>query len=166
MLNNLLYWKHRQVIPQQPELITKILTEFHSSPIGGHSGVARTKARIASQFFWPTMNKDICYFVSKCLICQQAKTATTHLAGLLQPLPIPNQIWEDIAMDFIIGLPLSNGYTVIFVVIDRLSKYCHFAPLRADYTSSKVAETFMQHFVKLHGIPRSIVFGQGQGIHK
>lgn len=103
------------------------------------------------------MHKDIRNFVSQCLTCQQAKTATTVPAGLLQPLPIPTQICEDVAMDFITGLPPSNRYTVVMVVIDRFSKYGHFAPLRADYSSQKVAETFMSVVVKLHGIPKSIV---------
>jgi hypothetical protein len=104
------------------------------------------------------MSKDIAKFVSECLICQQVKSASTLPAGLLQPLPIPSQIWEDIAMDFITGgFPMSHGFTVIFVVIDRLSKYAHFAPLKTDFTSAKVADTFMHNVVKLHGIPESIV---------
>lgn len=60
-------------------------------------------------------------------------------------------------MDFITGLPSSNGFTVTLVVIDQLSKYTHFAPLKSDYSSLKVAETFMRTVVKLHGIPKSIV---------
>jgi hypothetical protein len=96
-------------------------------------------------------------FVSKCLICQQTKHATTLPAGLLQPLPIPAQIWEDIAMDFITGLPPSQGFTVTFVVVDRLSKYAHFFPLKADFSSLKVAEVFFHNVVKLHGFPSSIV---------
>lgn len=60
-------------------------------------------------------------------------------------------------MDFITGLPPSNGYTVILVVVDRLSKYGHFAPLKADFSSLKVAETFMHSVVKLHGFTKSIV---------
>lgn len=60
-------------------------------------------------------------------------------------------------MDFITRLPPSNGYTVILVVVDRLSKYGHFAPLKADFSSLKVAETFMHSVVKLHGFPKSIV---------
>ena len=93
--HDMLFWKNRLVIPQQPELIKRILTEFHSSTLGGHAGVTRTKARIATQFFWATMTKDIKEFVSQCLVCQQAKHSTTLPAGLLQPLPIPQQIWED-----------------------------------------------------------------------
>ncbi|PNX73909.1 hypothetical protein L195_g029819, partial [Trifolium pratense] len=152
-----LFWKDRLVVPAQPSLIAQILTEFHASPIGGHSGILCTKARICQQFYWPNMSKDIVKSVSECLICQQAKSASTLSAGLLQPLPIPSRIWEDIAMNFITGLPMSHSLTVIFVVIDRLSKYAHFAPLKTDFTSAKVAETFMHSVVKLHGIPKSIV---------
>jgi hypothetical protein len=113
--------------------------------------------RLASHFWWSSMSKDIRLFVSHCLICQQAKSATTALAGLLQPLPIPSQIWEDVSMDFITGLPPSNGFTVIMVVVDRLSKYSHFVPLKSDFTSAKVAEAFLHHVVKLHGFPKSLV---------
>jgi len=60
-------------------------------------------------------------------------------------------------MDFITGLPLSKGYTVIIVVIDRLPKYGHFHPLKNDYTSLQVPEAFMHSAVKLHGIPKTIV---------
>ncbi|WVZ07117.1 hypothetical protein V8G54_020463 [Vigna mungo] len=76
--------------------------------------------------------------------------AHTLSAGLLQPLPILEQIWDDIAMDFTIGLPSSSGFTVILVVIDRLSKYAHFPPI-------KVAEVFVKMVVKLHGILKMIV---------
>lgn len=88
---------------------------------------------------------------------QQVKSITTPTVGLLQPLVILNHIWEDIAMDFITGLPCSRGFTVIFVVIDKLSKYGHFMPLKADFISLKVAETFIHSVFKLHGLPKTIV---------
>ncbi|GJU68618.1 ty3-gypsy retrotransposon protein [Tanacetum coccineum] len=88
---------------------------------------------------------------------QRAKTSQLHPAGLLSPPPIPNQVWEDVAMDFITSLPNSHGYTIIMVVIDRLSKYAHFTPLHAQFTAPQVATLFVQTVVKLHGIPWSIV---------
>ncbi|WVY91245.1 hypothetical protein V8G54_036759 [Vigna mungo] len=156
-VDNLLLWKGRLVIPQSHVLIQQILHEFHSSLMGGHAGFTRTLARIAAQFYWKGMNKDVQQFVQACLICQQAKMSHTLPAGLLQPLPIPEQIWEDIAMDFITGLPPSNGFTVILVVVDRLSKYGHFSPLKADYSSKSVVENFVKSVVKLHGILKTIV---------
>jgi hypothetical protein len=103
------------------------------------------------------MKKDIQQYVQTCVVCQQVKTSNTLPAGLLQPLPIPSQVWDYVAIDFITGLPLSYGYTTILVVIDRLSKYAHFLPMKTDYTSKSVAEIFMHNIVKLHGMPKSIV---------
>jgi hypothetical protein len=153
---NLLFWQERLVIPDNSTLIQKILFEFHSSPIGEHSSITRTMARIASQFYWPHMRQHIVAFIKHCVICQQAKTTTITPAGLLTPLPIPTLVWADIAMDFITGLPPSNGFTVILVVIDRFTKYAHFFPLKSDFDSKKVAEIFMQNILKLHGMPSSI----------
>jgi hypothetical protein len=81
--NEMLYWRQRLVVPPSPSLIQTILQEFHSSMLGGHSGIARTKAHIASQFTWPSMSKDIPLFVTNCLVCQQAKASTAAPAGFL-----------------------------------------------------------------------------------
>jgi hypothetical protein len=72
------------------------------------------------------MRKDLKKFIREYEICQQNKYENTSPAVLLQPLPIPTQIWSDISMDFIEGLPLSHGHSMILVVVDRLSKYNHF----------------------------------------
>jgi len=66
-------------------------------------------------------------------------------------------IWEEINMDFIVRLPKLNGYDAILVVLDRLSKYGHFVPLKHPYSARSVVEVFTREVVKLHGIPTSIV---------
>lgn len=78
-------------------------------------------------------------------------------AVLLQPLPIPTQIWSDISMDFIEGLPLSNGHTVIMVIVHCLSKYAHLVPFKHPFTATTVAKAFVNNVIHLHGIPTSIV---------
>ena len=99
--------------------------------------------RVAHLVYWPSMRSDIRKYVRQCIACQQAKISQLSSAGLLEPLPIPAQIWEDISMDFIIGLPPIKGNLVILVVVDRLSKYEHFIPLADNFTSSRVAKVFV-----------------------
>ena len=77
----LLYWKHRLVMPAESPLIQQILTEYHSSPIGGHVGITRTTICISAQFYWPNMRKDVQKFIAECVICQQAKHLNTLPAG-------------------------------------------------------------------------------------
>lgn len=66
-------------------------------------------------------------------------------------------LWEDVALDFIVGLPKSKGCTTILVVVDRLSKYAHFGSLPKSHTAGQVAELFCTMVIQLHGVPRSII---------
>ncbi|GJR27952.1 putative mitochondrial protein [Tanacetum coccineum] len=68
------------------------------------------------------MSKDVKTFVRKCDICQRNKPNLEAYPRALQPLPIPDKVWQDVSMDFIDGLPSSHGKTLILVVVDRLTK--------------------------------------------
>jgi hypothetical protein len=109
-------------------------------------------------FFWDGMKQDICNFVAECDVCQCNKGEKIKSSGTLQLLPIPPCIWKDISMDFITGLPKSGNKSIIMVVVDRLSKYAHFYALQHPFTTSMVAQIFMNQVFKLHGMPHSIVF--------
>ena len=155
--NGVLYYKGRLVIPRTSPLIATIIGEFHNSPIGGHSGETKTYQRMASELFWVGMRKDVARFVQECPICQQHKYLATTPAGLLQPIPLPAQVWDEVTMDFIEGLPRSDGIDTILVVVDRLSKYAHFIGLKHPFTAATVAAIFVREVIKLHGIPNSII---------
>jgi hypothetical protein len=103
------------------------------------------------------MRSFIKQYIQECETCQRNKSENVHPAGLLQPLPVPHQIWEDISMDFIDGLPKSSGKNVIFVVVDRLSKYAHFIAMSHPYTASSIAQAFFDNVFKFHGMPKTIV---------
>lgn len=107
--------------------------------------------------YWNGIKRDVQNFVTGCEVCKQNKYEALSPAGLLQSLPIPTQVWDDIAMDFISGLPKATVHDTILVVVDRFTKCCHFLLLSHPYTTNSVAELFVHEVVRLHGFPKSIV---------
>ncbi|GAU23118.1 hypothetical protein TSUD_305660 [Trifolium subterraneum] len=152
-----LFYHGRLVLSSKSPSIPLLLEEFHSTPMGGHSGYLRTYRRLAENLYWVGMQRHVKEFVKTCNVCQRQKYAATTPGGLLQPLPIPNGVWEDLSIDFITGLPKSRGYEAVLVVVDRLSKYSHFILLKHSYTAKSIAEIFVKEIVRLHGIPQSVV---------
>jgi hypothetical protein len=157
ILDGLIFVKGKLFIPSKSDFKQTLLEEFHSSPLGGHSGVHRTFGRLQENVFWHGMRKEVSEFVKACLVCQQTKPMTHSPYGLLQPLPIPDRVWEDISLDFVIGLPSFQTNTVILVVVDRLSKAAHFGMLPTQFTAVRVADLFAKMICRLHRMPRSIV---------
>lgn len=149
--------KSKIVVPQNIDLRNDILEWLHGSGQAGHSGRDATIQRVKSLFYWKGLAKDIQNYLRSCRVCQSCKYDTAASPGLLQPLPIPEAIWIDISMDFVEGLTVSFGKSVILVVVDRLSKAAHFMALAHPYTAASVAQTFLDNVFKLHGFPRSIV---------
>lgn len=95
--------------------------------------------------------------VLECDVCQRCKGEHVAYPGLLQPLPLPSRAWEHITIDFIEGVPKSEGKNTIFVIVDRFSKYAHFLSLSHPFTVVQVARLFMDNIYRLHGLPTSIV---------
>ncbi|KAJ0640342.1 putative nucleotidyltransferase, Ribonuclease H [Helianthus annuus] len=156
-MDGLLKRKQKLVVGADVELRKRLIHLCHSSSMGGHSGVHATYQRLKSFFYWKGQIKQIRELIRNCNTCQQAKPDHAAYPGLLQPLPIPTEVWADISMDFITGLPKSQGKEVIFVVVDRLTKYAHFMPLSHPFTALQVAQLFLDNVFKLHGWPSTIV---------
>lgn len=110
--------------------------------------------------YWSGIKQGVEDFVKQCQICQQAKHENNHPSDTLQPLPAPDDAWEEFTMYFIEDLPKSETYNVILVIVDRLTKYAHFLPLRHPFTTTQVAKSFLDNVVKLHGVLRSNVSDQ------
>lgn len=109
-------------------------------------------------FWWPNKKQDVAEFIARCLVCQKVKIEHRKPGGELQPLPVPEWKWEDIAMDFVTGLPKTQGQKdAIWVIIDRLSKSAHFVAIKTTWGVQKLAEIFIHEIVCLHGTPKSIV---------
>lgn len=144
-------------VGENSSLRTKIIAALHASAIGGHSGTQATYQRIKRVFYWKGLKQDVHDFVQQCQVCQQAKHELLHPSGLLQPLPVPEGVWQDLTMDFVEGLPKSNGYDTILVVVDRFSKYAHFIAVKHPFTAQSIAKLFLDNIVRLHGMPKTIV---------
>jgi hypothetical protein len=155
--NDSLWYKDGLYLCKKSQLKQKVLLELHTSPIRGHSGFLKTYHRVKKDFFGDGLKTDVQRFVAECLVFQQNKVETIKTPGLLQPLSIPSQCWEEVSMDFITRLPKSEGKSVIMVIVDRLTKYTHFCSLSHPFKASTIATAFMETVQNLHGIPKIIV---------
>ncbi|KAL0554375.1 hypothetical protein IC582_008294 [Cucumis melo] len=155
--NDELTFDGRLCVPEDSAVKEELLKEAHSSPFAMHPGSTKMYQDLRCVYWWRNM-REVADFVSRCLVCQQVKAPRQRPAGLLQPLSGPGWKWESVSMDFITGLfKTLKGYTVIWVVVDRLTKSAHFVPGKFTYTASKWGQLYMTEIVRLHGVPVSII---------
>jgi hypothetical protein len=96
-------------------------------------------------------------YVSRCTTYNKAKSRLNP-HGLYMPLPVPSVPWEDISLDFVLGLPRTKrGRDIIFVVVDRFSKMAHFIPCHKSDNASHVTDLFFTEIIRLYGVPNTIV---------
>lgn len=152
-----LFYKGGLYVPKDLQIINKFMHLLHSSLEGGHSGVDKTLYRVRRNFFWPRLKRSMKKFVPRCDNCQRVKVEQSLPSGLLQPLLVPEKPWLDISIDFIKDMSISKGHAMIWMIIDRLTKYSHFVSFAHPYSAKPIAQLFLQHIFRLHGFPQTIV---------
>jgi transposase InsO family protein len=158
----ILWFKNRLVVPKVPELRQRILDESHTSWYSIHPRSNKMYQDLKSRFWWTKMKIEIARYVARCDICQRVKAIHLRSTRPLQSLPIPEGKWEDISMDFIIGLPkTSKGYDSIWVIVDCFTKVAHFLPMRTLYPTKTYVELYIARIMSLHGVPKTIVSDRG-----
>jgi len=154
---NLLLNENRWYIHKHEGLRRMIMKAEHDSKIAGHFGTYKTIGRARANFYWPKMDENITEYVRSCDVCQRNKVIRHKKYGLLEHLEVPMRPWTAISMDFIVGLSKSDGYTKIWIMVDRFSKMAHFIPIRTEEHIKELALTFVKEIWRLHGLPKSIV---------
>ncbi|KAI2644474.1 Transposon Tf2-6 polyprotein [Labeo rohita] len=139
----------------------EVLQWGHDSTLAGHPGVQRTISFISRAFWWRTLQRDIQEYVQACNICARSKTINAPSTGELQPLPVPKRPWTHISLDFVTGLPKSQGKNTILTIVDRFSKAVHLVALSGLPSAKTTAELILEHVVRLHGFPKDIVSDRG-----
>jgi hypothetical protein len=134
-----------------------ILREAHRTPYSVHPGENKMYQDLKKIYWWKRLKVDVAKYVASCSVCQQEKAEHKRPPGLLQPPEVPMWTWDDIAMDFVVGLPRTpRGKDAIWVVVDRLSKVAHFIPIRTTISATDLAPLYVREIVRLHGVLKTI----------
>jgi hypothetical protein len=160
--NRTLWLGKRLCVPNVKPFRELILQEAHDSAYSIHPSSTKMYKDLKTKYWWYDMKRDIAEYVSLCDTCQRVKAEHQRLVKLLQPLKIPEWKWEEIRMDFIVGLSRTQaGYDSIWVIVDKLIKVAHFIPVKTSYPGAKLAELYMSKIVCLHRVPKKIVSDRG-----
>ncbi|QRW23694.1 Retrotransposable element Tf2 protein [Rhizoctonia solani] len=157
---DLLWYRGKLVVPDSEALKERLLREFHDSPLAGHPGQQRTLELLSRNYWWPGMKSSAKEWVECCPTCQANRRAHNPVIAL-KPLEVPPFPFHTISYDFITGFPKSEGHDAILVVIDSFSKLGHFIPTLKKVSAKGLADLFVSHIWKLHGLPIKTISDRG-----
>ena len=152
-----------------PQGLTRrmLLQNVHDSNAGGHRGVEKTYEQLRQHYYWFRLHQTVKRYVAQCEVCQQNKISSRKPAGMLMPLPVPSQRWQDISVDFLSGFDgMQTDSDCIMVVLDRLTKMGHLIAVTKKLTSELCAHLILRHVFSLHGFPITIVSDQDKLFRK
>jgi hypothetical protein len=150
-------------LPRDDKVISAAIAECHDTPYVGHVGRTKTLHMVRRFFWWPVgMDAAVRRYIQHCDSCQRNKVTNQRPGGLLMPLPVPTDTWQSVGMDMVTDLPVTEeGYDSITVFVDRLSKMVRLAPCKKNIDAPELAQLFMQHVFRSHGVPSQFVSDRG-----
>jgi hypothetical protein len=159
---DVIWFGKRLVVPVDPEIRKTIFDEAHMSKFSIDPGSTKIYQDLKQNFWWSNMKVDIAKYVAECDTCHRMKASHLKSACVLQPFSITMWKWDDISMDFVVGLPLIlRKKDSIWVIVDRLTKTAHFIAVHTTYSLQQCAELYMDQIVRLHGILKTIISDRG-----
>ena len=150
-------WMKKKQVFVPLDIRSRVLQEFHDSPLAGHPGSSKTVELVRRDFWWPTLYTDVRAYVRGCDKCQRTKALCTPRKKSLHPHDVPEGLWQTITVDLIGELPESNGFNTICVLVDRFSKQIHAVPTTTHLTAEGMAKIYRGHVFRLHGLPQKII---------
>jgi hypothetical protein len=158
----IVWFNNRIVVLKNEEIRQQILDEAHLNHYSIHPGSTKMYHDLKQHYWWTKMKIELARYVARCDTCRRVKAIHMKTADPLQSLPIPTWKWEDISMDFIVGLPrTAKGFDSIWVIIDRLTKIAHFLLVKVKYPVIAYVELYIARILSLHGVPKTIVSDRG-----
>ena len=159
--NSLLLLDNRIYVPSAGNLCTHVLQYNYDHILAGHFGQNKTLELVHYGYSWPSLRADVQQFCKSCVTCMQSKPQRHKPYGSLKQLPIPEQPWNFISMDFIEKLPSSSRFDTILVIVDQLTKQAIFIPAHNTITSTDLTCLFILHVFSKHGVSSYVISNRG-----
>ena len=155
------YIEGRIYVPNNKEIREEILREHYDPADIGYPGQHRMMELLKRNYWWPGLKEDVKRYVQGYFKCQQNKVLHQRKASELHPLEIPQGPWQEISIDIIGPLLMSNGIDAIVVIVDRFTKMICLKATTINISLEKIAKIYRDDIWKLHGIPRKILSDRG-----
>ena len=146
--NGEVYYNNRLCVLDDKEVKNKLLYEAHNTVFTMHLRGTKMYQDLKQYYWWRGIKRDVTEYVSKCLTCKQVKAKHQVPYGLLNPILVPQWKWDNIAMDFVSGLPLmQKKHDSVWVIVDRLTKSSHFVPVMIDYSKDQLPKLYVDEIM-------------------
>lgn len=157
----LILFRGKVYISSDPELHKELVKQHHNAPAAGHPERAKMLELLSGNYWWPSITKFVNKYVDTCDVCQRTKVFPAKPHGFLQPLEIPNALWESVSTDFIVKLSESEGYDSIIVVVDCHTEQIHCVPTKEASDTDSHVQTYIREVFHHHGTLKQMISDRG-----